>query len=201
MLINEKTLRVRIESVLEMNPGLYRPIETLPEPASEFLDPTFDDEPAESPIPDVKDRQPVIITVDDDEDTRNLIAEGLKQRYVIVQCQQAESLFAHIESNEMPDMILLDVKLPDMNGFDVIARLKADPKTATIPVIFITAASSNEDEIKAFQAGCVDYVRKPISLPVLKARIHNQLTLDRRRKCFEDRMARYLDSEDDAWTG
>jgi serine phosphatase RsbU (regulator of sigma subunit)/CheY-like chemotaxis protein len=78
---------------------------------------------------------------------------------------------------ERPDLILLDVMMPDMDGFEVCRRLKENPYTRDIPVIFLTAKSDAIDEVKGFDVGAVDYIRKPVSPPVVLARITTQLTL------------------------
>jgi adenylate cyclase len=76
-----------------------------------------------------------------------------------------------------PDLILLDVMMPEMDGYEVCARLKADPDTRDIPVIFLTAKTEAEDETRGFEVGAVDYIHKPFSPPVVLARVQTQLML------------------------
>jgi len=78
---------------------------------------------------------------------------------------------------EPPDLILLDIMMPDMDGYEVCQRLKSDPETASIPVIFITAKLELEDELRGFEVGAVDYISKPISPPVVRARVDTHLQL------------------------
>ena len=76
-----------------------------------------------------------------------------------------------------PDLILLDVMMPEMDGYEVCTRLKADPATRDIPVIFLTAKTEAEDETKGFEVGAVDYIHKPFSPPVVMARVQTHLKL------------------------
>jgi putative two-component system response regulator len=80
---------------------------------------------------------------------------------------------------EAPDLILLDVMMPGMSGYEVCAALKADPRTASIPVIFVTALTDTEDELEGFEAGAVDYITKPVSPPIVRARVRTHLSLVR----------------------
>ncbi|MBJ6724120.1 diguanylate cyclase domain-containing protein [Geomesophilobacter sediminis] len=86
---------------------------------------------------------------------------------------------------EHPDLILLDVMMPDMDGYQVCSLLKSDPKTADIPVIFITALGSEEDEAKGLGCGAIDYITKPISPPIVKARVKNHLEMKKNRDILE----------------
>lgn len=86
---------------------------------------------------------------------------------------------------ELPDLILLDVMMPGMDGYETCACLKADPHTAAIPVIFVTAMGEEEDETRGLDAGAIDYLSKPISPPIVKARVRNHLELKRGRDLLE----------------
>ncbi|MFL6415949.1 MAG: PP2C family protein-serine/threonine phosphatase, partial [Bryobacteraceae bacterium] len=77
----------------------------------------------------------------------------------------------------VPDLILLDVAMPGMSGYDVCSRLKLDPETRDVPVIFLTGQTGIEDETRGFEVGAVDYIHKPFSTPVVKARVHTHLVL------------------------
>jgi DNA-binding response OmpR family regulator len=79
----------------------------------------------------------------------------------------------------LPDLILLDIKMPGMDGFETISHLKANPVTAPIPVIFISALNQIEDKIQGFQAGAVDYVSKPFQKEEVLARVGTHLRLIR----------------------
>lgn len=84
-------------------------------------------------------------------------------------------------SSHIPDLILLDIVMPDMDGYEVCARLKADAVTRDIPIIFVTAKDQEEDESKGLNAGVIDYITKPIRPSIVRARIRNHLELKRYR--------------------
>lgn len=87
--------------------------------------------------------------------------------------------------SDLPDLILLDIMMPDIDGYEVCRRLKATPETAAIPIIFVTALGQEADEAKGLQAGAIDYITKPISPPIVKARVRNHLKLKR----YQDMLA------------
>lgn len=82
-----------------------------------------------------------------------------------------------VAQREIPDIILLDVMMPEMDGYETCAILKSDPLTESIPVIFVTAMGDEDDETKGLEAGAIDYLTKPISPPIVKARVKNHLEL------------------------
>ena len=90
--------------------------------------------------------------------------------------------------SQQPALILLDVMMPGMDGYAVCAALKADPATAHVPVIFVTALGDVQDETRGFDAGCVDYITKPISAPVVRARVRTHLSLVRMQELEETRL-------------
>lgn len=89
---------------------------------------------------------------------------------------------------ERPDLVLLDVMMPDMDGYEVCRQLKADPGMARVPVIFVTALHETADETRGFEVGGVDFISKPISRPVLLARVRSQLSLVRAEELEETRL-------------
>ena len=86
----------------------------------------------------------------------------------------------------LPDIILLDVEMPEMDGFEVCQHLKADPSTASIPVIFITASYDEEDEVKGFMLGGADFIHKPINPTITRARVHTHLALKQQADQLRD---------------
>ena len=86
----------------------------------------------------------------------------------------------------LPDLILLDIEMPDMNGHEVITRLKDDPRTAPIPVIFVTSHANVEDEEAGLRLGAIDYITKPFNPSIVRARVSNQLMLRAYAKQLED---------------
>ncbi|MCM2358768.1 MAG: diguanylate cyclase [Geobacteraceae bacterium] len=91
-----------------------------------------------------------------------------------------------IAQREAPDLILLDIMMPEMDGYEACARLKEDPRTRQTPVIFITAMGEEEDEAKGLECGAIDYITKPISPPIVKARVKNHLELKLHRDALEE---------------
>ena len=129
--------------------------------------------------------RPVILVADDAEDIRALLGElRAKEHDVKFASTGAETLLA-ADTEPLPDLILLDIGLPDTDGFDVCQRLKANPALADIPVIFVTARSDPEDEARGLAAGAVDYITKPISPPITLARVRAQLALVSQRRALE----------------
>ena len=98
----------------------------------------------------------------------------LKDNYHIVVAKNGVEVFKQLKKNRI-DMILLDTRFSDMDGFEICQKIKSDKQTKDIPVIFITAQSSVSDEGKGFAAGAVDYIAKPFNAPIVTARIKNQL--------------------------
>lgn len=86
---------------------------------------------------------------------------------------------------QQPNLVLLDVMMPEMDGYEVCEKLKTLPETKEIPVIFATALSDENDEAKGFEIGAIDYVTKPISAPIVIARVRNHLELKRYRDYLE----------------
>lgn len=129
--------------------------------------------------------KPTILVVDDTPDNITLLCSLLGDQYrnkVATNGQKALKI-AHAEPR--PDLILLDIMMPEMDGYEVCRRLKDDPETESIPVIFLTAKTQEGDETKGFELGAVDYITKPIVPPILMARVHTHLALRDARKFLE----------------
>jgi len=123
-------------------------------------------------------RPPVILAVDDESTNLQLLRQILQDRYSLLFAKDGPRAL-ELAAKEQPDLILLDVMMPDMTGYEVCRRLKADPATAAIPVIFVTALTDSTDEVDGFEAGAVDYITKPVSPAVVKARVRLHLSLVR----------------------
>jgi adenylate cyclase len=113
----------------------------------------------------------------------------LKDQYRTRVATSGAKALEHAGAADKPDLILLDVTMPDMDGYEVCARLKADPETASIPVVFLTARTEAEDEAKGFELGAVDYIHKPFNPTVVRARVHTHLLLRDTLKQIEERNA------------
>lgn len=126
--------------------------------------------------------QKLILVVDDTPLNISVITGALKDTYRTKVATSGAKALAIAMADEKPDLILLDVMMPEMDGYEVCRRLKADPMTREIPVIFLTAQIEAEDETRGFQVGAVDYVHKPFSPAVMKARVHTHLVLRETRE-------------------
>nr|WP_315466875.1 two-component system response regulator [uncultured Undibacterium sp.] len=128
----------------------------------------------------------VILIVDDTPDNITLLSALLKDKYRIkIATNGLKAL--HIASIEpSPDLILLDVMMPEMDGYETCRRLKDNPQTHQIPVIFLTAKSQVSDEEMGLRLGAVDYISKPVSPPIVLARVATQLNLVRARNLLQD---------------
>lgn len=119
----------------------------------------------------------LLLLVDDDVDNLKILSGLLKREYRIKVARGGREALRLAEGEPTPDLILLDVIMPEMDGYTVCERLKSNPRTRDVPVIFLTGKTEAEDEARGFQAGAVDYVAKPVNPPVLWARVKAQLAL------------------------
>ena len=141
-----------------------------------------------------KDEKETILIVDDSTDSIALLNSVLKTTYRIkIALSGAKALQIAAES-DAPDLILLDIMMPDMDGYETCRRLKENPKTAEIPVIFLTAKTEEVDEEKGLEIGAEDYITKPPSSAIVKARIRAQLRLKGVRDFLKDKSA-YLEMQ------
>ena len=131
-----------------------------------------------------KEQQSILI-VDDTPANIQILHEVLHGNYDIFFATNGTDGI-RIARKEMPDLILLDIMMPGVNGYEVCENIKSDPRTAHIPVIFITAMNDVQDETKGLNCGAIDYITKPISPPIVKARVKNHLELKRQRDILEN---------------
>lgn len=130
-----------------------------------------------------------ILIVDDTPSNIAVVIGILKGEYQTRVATGGIKALDYARAAEKPDLILLDINMPDLDGYEVCARLKDDPTTAAIPVIFLTSMESPEDEAKGLALGAVDYIHKPFSPTVVKARIHTRLLLRDTLNQLEERNA------------
>ncbi|MBI5590694.1 MAG: response regulator [Deltaproteobacteria bacterium] len=126
-----------------------------------------------------------ILVVDDAQENIDVLKEILKHHYTVMVATSGRLALKAAFSPKPPDLILLDVMMPDMDGHEVCRLLKADERTRNIPVIFVTARSEMEDEIYGFSIGAEDYIIKPVSAPTVLARIKTHLALYDRSRHLE----------------
>ena len=121
-----------------------------------------------------------VLVVDDATENIDVIVSLLKEQYKVKAAVNGMKALKIVEKN-MPDLILLDIMMPEMDGHEVIKRLKSNPATCDIPVIFLTGKTEATDETRGFELGAVDYILKPFNPSVVKARVDTQMELVLRR--------------------
>lgn len=127
----------------------------------------------------------VILVVDDDKTNLSLAQRILGPQYRIAAANSGASALKYLETHR-PDLILLDINMPEMNGFEVMERLRSDIHTKSIPVIFLTADAMAETEVKCFQMGAMDFVTKPFVPDILLSRVSKTIELDQYRHNLEN---------------
>lgn len=138
---------------------------------------------------DQEQKQTVLI-VDDAEETIAMIRDLLKDLYRVKVATNGKDALRIAFSGEPPDLILLDIMMPEMDGYEVCGILKGDSQTADIPIIFLTALMDEENELKGLNMGAVDYITKPISPPVVLARVRTHLKMRRMTQYLKEKLER-----------
>jgi cyclic di-GMP phosphodiesterase len=130
-------------------------------------------------------RRSRILAVDDDSDLLALMAKALGADYEADTASDGGAAIEKAFASPQPDLILLDVDMPDVSGFEVCRALKGEPATAHIPIVFLTARTEAQAQVEGLELGAVDYITKPINAKVLKARVRMHLALIDRRQELE----------------
>ena len=138
--------------------------------------------------------KPTILVVDDTPDNLSLMRELLHDQYSVRLANGGERALKLAASTPLPDLILLDIMMPGMDGYEVCQRLKSNPQTRGIPVVFLTAKAEVEDEKKGLEMGAVDYITKPISPPIVLARVKIHLALKAQADFLRDK-SDFLEAE------
>jgi putative two-component system response regulator len=121
--------------------------------------------------------RPTVLVVDDTPENLQLMHGLLREQYRVRLATSGEIALQVAVAAPQPDLILLDIMMPGLNGFEVCRRLKAEPRTHAIPVIFLTAMDQDIDQEEGFRCGCVDYITKPIAPPLVMARVATHIAL------------------------
>jgi diguanylate cyclase (GGDEF)-like protein len=147
----------------------------------------------------------LILVVDDEPSTVDLLVGILNEKYDVAFATDGKQALDFCE-RRLPDLVLLDVAMPGVDGYEVCRRLKSDPRTGDVPIIFVTAHDRLEDEIKGLETGAVDFITKPVHPSIVLARVRTQITLKQQadqlrgmaltdaltgvanRRCFEARL-------------
>ncbi len=135
-------------------------------------------------------QKPRILVVDDEPFYTEVLCNLLRDEYEVESAATGEEALAKATAIPHPDLVLLDILLPDIDGYEVCHRLKRNPATSEIPVIFLTVKSDVDDEIRGFNLGAVDYITKPISPPIVKARVRTHIKLAQMIRQLEELVAR-----------
>lgn len=139
----------------------------------------------------------MILVVDDAEDIRGLFGVWLKKDYEVKFAATGAEALALADTEPLPDLNLLDIELPDMDGYEICRRLKASPPLAAILVIFVTERNDPRDQARGLMSGAVDYITKPLSAPVMLLRVRTQLALEsqiqKRTEELQETRARHKD--------
>ncbi|MBC8211209.1 MAG: two-component system response regulator [Gammaproteobacteria bacterium] len=138
--------------------------------------------------------QNTILIVDDDPASLEILSSFLYPHYQVLAARSGELALQIATSGTRPDLILLDVLMPDMNGYSVLRRLQKNPATEDIPVIYVTSLDSIEDEEKGLELGAVDYIHKPYRPSIIRARVHTHLELKSARNRLQNQNT-FLEAE------
>jgi len=126
--------------------------------------------------------RPRVLIVDDERFYSEVLENLLASEFDTDVAGNAATALERAQGDPQPDLILLDIVMPDMDGYEVCRRLRQDEKTRDIPVIFLTVKRDIDDEVRGFNIGAVDYITKPMSPPIVRARVRTHIELGRLRK-------------------
>lgn len=146
----------------------------------------------ETKMAEKREKKATILVIDDTPDILEMLAGLFKDTYRIKLANNPHRALKYLEEDHLVDLILLDVLMPEMDGFEVCRLIKANPQYAHIPVIFITVLEEESDIVKGFEVGAVDYVTKPFEPKVLKARVKTHVEL----KQIRDEMAKNIEEKE-----
>lgn len=132
----------------------------------------------------IEEVRPTILLVDDEPINISVLAEFLAQEYRILFAKTGLEALAMVHEKK-PDLVLLDIGLPDISGYDVCLKIKTNQSTQNIPVVFSTAKDSAEDEVIGLNLGASDYITKPFNINLIKARVRNQIRLKQKTDLLE----------------
>lgn len=130
----------------------------------------------------------LVLVVDDTPENIDILSNTLRPNYKVKAALNGHKALELAQADPQPDIILLDIMMPEIDGYEVCKQLKNNPLTKPIPVIFITAKAAEEDERKGLELGAVDYITKPISPPIVEARVHTHLALSNQNRLLENKV-------------
>jgi len=133
------------------------------------------------------EKKPKVLIVDDTPENIQVLMGTLKDQYAIVAAINGEKALKMAVAEPRPDLILLDIMMPGMDGFEVCSRLKSDPETRDIPVIFLSALDDTANKVKGFATGAVDYISKPFQPQEVHVRVNTHLTMSRLKRSLAEK--------------
>lgn len=139
-------------------------------------------------------KRPTVLVVDDTPDNLSLMSGLLRELYRVQVANSGERALKLVQTGPQPDLILLDIMMPGLSGYDVCEALKADASTRDIPIIFLTAMAATQDEKKGLDMGAVDFITKPVNPPIVLSRVATQLKVKAASDFLRDQNA-YLEAE------
>src|SRR5262249_38205908 len=132
----------------------------------------------------IANRLPRVVVADDDPINLVIISNALQGEFEVITVSNGMEALERVEKGDI-DLVLLDIVMPDLDGFQVCTRLKNNPTTSSVPVIFVTGLDDSTEETRGFSVGGVDYIPKPIHPTVVRARVRTHLELKRTRDLLE----------------
>jgi diguanylate cyclase (GGDEF)-like protein len=123
------------------------------------------------------EKRPKILIVDDDPLSLRVLSDVLSTDYEVLEATSGRKALEIASQANQPDLIVMDITMPEMDGYEVCRKLKENPQTRDIPVIFLTAKGEMEDEEMALNIGAVDYIAKPFRIPIIRARVRTHMSL------------------------
>ena len=138
--------------------------------------------------------RPKVLIVDDTPENLDILMAALGERYAVIAARDGEKALQLARREPIPEAILLDIMMPGIDGYEVCRRLKGDPATREIPVLFLTALTDEGSELKGLELGAVDYIHKPISIPLVQARVASQVSLMLARRQLAEQVQMLTDA-------
>lgn len=133
--------------------------------------------------------KPIILVVDDTPANQEILLDALEDDYEVVTADNGLEALKRLASDPLPDLVLLDVMMPVLDGYETCRQMKADQRTASVPVVFVTAQSEEDDEARGLSLGAIDYIIKPFRPGLVRARIRNILALKQYQDHLEEMVA------------
>lgn len=191
--IEKTTLIARVEYCLEFTRFLRYQQSQNPEVVKDYLTPEEASGILTPPPPPTRiEASGNILLVDNDPATIKTFNETLGEKHTITHLRKGSDIIEKINPSQLPDLIVIDALQSGFDGFKLIEQIREYEPTQAIPIIFMTSRRSKEDEARGFELGCVDYITKPLSTAILRARVRIHMQITQQRKEFEKLLNGFL---------